>query len=41
MPSLLAQTAIGIGLALISVTLAALVPAYRISHEEPADAMRE
>jgi putative ABC transport system permease protein len=41
LPSLLAQTAIGIGLALISVTLAALVPAYRISHEEPADAMRE
>jgi putative ABC transport system permease protein len=41
LPSLLAQTAVGIGLALISVTLAALVPAYRISHEEPADAMRE
>jgi putative ABC transport system permease protein len=41
LPSLLAQITIGIGLALISVTLAALVPAYRISHEEPADAMRE
>ncbi len=36
LPSLLAQVAVGIGLALISVTLAALVPAYRISHEEPA-----
>lgn len=40
-PSLLAQVAVGLGLALISVTLAALLPAYRISHQEPADAMRE
>jgi ABC-type lipoprotein release transport system permease subunit len=31
----------GLGLALTSVTLAALVPAYRISHREPAAAVRE
>ena len=41
LPSLLAQVVIGLGLALFSVTLAALLPAYRISHAEPADAMRE
>ena len=29
------------GLALFSVTLAALVPAYRISFQDPAVAMRE
>ena len=40
-PTLLSQIAVGLLLALVSVTLAALVPAYRISHEEPADAMRE
>ena len=38
---LMAQVGGGLGLALISVTLAALVPAYRISHQEPATAMRE
>jgi len=41
LPSLLAQVVAGLVLALFSVTLAALLPAYRISHEEPADAMRE
>ncbi|MFN8597631.1 MAG: FtsX-like permease family protein [Anaerolineae bacterium] len=40
-PGLLLQIALGLGLALISVTLAALLPAYRISHEDPAVAMRE
>ncbi len=38
---LMAQVGGGLGLALISVTLAALVPAWRISHQEPAAAMRE
>jgi putative ABC transport system permease protein len=38
---LLVQIAGGLALALVSVTLAALVPAYRISHEDPAIAMRE
>jgi putative ABC transport system permease protein len=38
---LMAQVGGGLGLALISVTLAALLPAYRISHQEPAAAMRE
>ncbi len=38
---LMAQIGGGLGLALISVTLAALLPAYRISHQEPALAMRE
>jgi putative ABC transport system permease protein len=38
---LLAQVAGGLALTLLSVTLAALVPAYRISHQEPATAMRE
>ena len=38
---LLAQVAGGLVLTLLSVTLAALVPAYRISHQEPATAMRE
>ena len=40
-PSLLSQVVVGLALALLSVTLAALLPALRISHEEPADAMRE
>jgi putative ABC transport system permease protein len=31
----------GLLLSLISVAIAALIPAYRISHEEPANAMRE
>jgi putative ABC transport system permease protein len=38
---LMAQVGGGLGLALLSVTLAAFVPAYRISHQEPAAAMRE
>ena len=38
---LLAQIVGGLALALLSVTLAALVPAYRISHIDPAIAMRE
>lgn len=38
---LLLQIGLGLGLALLSVTLAALIPAYRISHEDPAVAMRE
>jgi putative ABC transport system permease protein len=38
---LLAQVAGGLGLALGSVTLAALFPAYRISHMDPSIAMRE
>jgi len=40
-PSLITQAAGGLGLAILSVTLAALIPAYRISHTEPAVAMRE
>jgi ABC-type lipoprotein release transport system permease subunit len=31
----------GLALAVGSVTLAALLPAYRISHQDPASAMRE
>ncbi len=38
---LMAQVGGGLSVALISVILAALVPAYRISHQEPAAAMRE
>ena len=38
---LMAQVGGGLGLALISVMLASLLPAYRISHQEPATAMRE
>jgi putative ABC transport system permease protein len=38
---LLAQIAGGLALALFSVTLAAFIPAYRISHADPAIAMRE
>ena len=40
-PGLLLQVGLGLLLALLSVTLAALIPAYRISHEDPAAAMRE
>jgi putative ABC transport system permease protein len=39
--SLLLEVARGLGLALGSVTVAAIVPAYRISHQDPASAMRE
>lgn len=41
LPSLFIQVLIGLSLALASITLAALVPAYRISHMEPSAAMRE
>ena len=40
-PSLLALNGGGLALALGSVTLAALLPAYRISRQDPAMAMRE
>ena len=39
--SLLAQVVGGLGVALSSVTVAAMLPAYRISHQDPAAAMRE
>jgi putative ABC transport system permease protein len=39
--SLLIEVAAGLALALVSVNLAALVPAYRISRQDPAIAMRE
>lgn len=39
--SLVAQMGGGLLLALGSVTVAALLPAYRVSFQEPADAMRE
>ncbi len=39
--ALLAQIGAGLLLALVSVMLAALVPAYRISRQDPAIAMRE
>jgi len=39
--SLLVQVVAGLALALLSVALAALVPAYRISYQDPANAMRE
>jgi putative ABC transport system permease protein len=38
---LVLQVAGGLALALASVTLAAMLPAYHISHQEPAVAMRE
>jgi putative ABC transport system permease protein len=44
MPSplaLLAQVAGGLAVALSSVTVAAMLPAYRISRQDPANAMRE
>jgi putative ABC transport system permease protein len=39
--ALLVQVAGGLALALGSVTIAALIPAYRISQQDPANAMRE
>ncbi len=39
--SLLVLTVGGLALALVSVTLATLFPTWRISHEEPATAMKE
>ncbi len=39
--TLLLEVAAGLGLALISIMLAAMLPAYRISHMDPANAMRE
>ena len=41
LPSLLGQIVIGLGVTLLSVALAAFIPAYRISHQDPAVAMRE
>jgi putative ABC transport system permease protein len=41
LPSLLVQVLGGLAVALISITLAALLPAYQISRQEPANAMRE
>ncbi|MHB9031871.1 MAG: ABC transporter permease [Anaerolineae bacterium] len=41
LPMLLAQVALGLLITLASVGLAAFIPAYRISHLEPAEAMRE
>jgi len=41
LPALLPQLAGGLALALVSVLLAAMLPAYRISHMDPANAMRE
>jgi putative ABC transport system permease protein len=38
---LVAQALLGLGVALACVLLAAMLPAYRISHLEPASAMRE
>jgi len=41
LPSLLGQIGLGLLIALISVALASLIPAYKISHQDPASAMRE
>ena len=41
LPGLLVLVAGGLGIALLSVTVAALLPAYRISRQEPAVGMRE
>ena len=41
LPGLLLVVGGGLGVALVTVTLAALIPAYRISRQEPALAMRE
>ena len=41
LPALLLQIGAGVALTLVSVTLAALLPAYRISRMEPSNAMRE
>jgi len=40
-PVLLLLVIGGLGWSLLSVTLAAMLPAYRISHQDPATAMRE
>ena len=40
-PALLVQVVAGLAVALLSVTLAALLPAYRISRLDPSIAMRE
>jgi len=40
-PSLLLVVSGGLAVALTTVTLAALIPVYRISCQEPALAMRE
>jgi putative ABC transport system permease protein len=39
--TLLLPVVAGLGLAMVSIAVAALVPAYRISQMDPADAMRE
>jgi putative ABC transport system permease protein len=39
--ALLLEVLAGLALALVSITLAAMLPAYRISHMDPANAMRE
>jgi len=41
LPLLFVEILGGLALALVSVTLAAMLPAYRISHMDPAQAMRE
>jgi putative ABC transport system permease protein len=41
LPSLVLQILIGLGVTLLSVALAALIPSYRASHQDPALAMRE
>ncbi|MHB1356962.1 MAG: ABC transporter permease [Anaerolineae bacterium] len=41
LPVLLSQVGIGLGVALVSVAVATLIPAYRVSHQDPAAAMRE
>lgn len=40
-PALLGQIGLGLLVTLTSVTLAAFIPAYRVSHQDPAAAMRE
>jgi ABC-type lipoprotein release transport system permease subunit len=39
--SLMIQIGVGVILAMISVNLAALIPAYKISRQDPAVAMRD
>ncbi len=41
LPSLIGQIGLGLLVALISVAFAAMIPAYKISHQDPASAMRE
>ena len=41
LPVLLLLVIGGLGTSVLSVTLAALLPAYRISHQDPSTAMRE